>query len=456
MKMSRSTIVVRVPDREDLMLVQPITGQVALVSSANVHALRALEAGGSVDGLPIDDLVEAGFVVASDDEDQEHLAEAYATYLENLEQTPTQLIVVPTLGCNLRCVYCYQEPFDTQSKSLMAPAVIDGLFAWIDKFHGQDSPRPYLTLFGGEPLIDTPLHRDRVQRLLQGAADRGLEVAVVTNGHDLPAFVSTLRDGPVKEVQVTIDGPEQVHDRRRPHGSGAGTFAKAVRGIEGIVEAGIPVNLRVVVDKDNIDSLPELAAFCASKGWLELPDTLFKTQIGRNYELFGCAAGQRREQLFDRVALWARFIELAAEHPALARFHRPRFHGMAHLAETGELPAPNFDACPATKKEWAFDADGSVYGCTATVGHRKYKLGTFAPEVFLDEEAVASWRGRNVFSIPACQGCELSPVCGGGCGALADRERGGILEPDCRPVRELMGLGAKYYRLGSSDEPGAR
>ena len=136
------------------------------------------------------------------------------------------------------------------------------------------------------------------------------------------------------------------------------------------------------------------------------------------------------------------------KHPVLGRFHKPRFHGMGHLARTGELPPPNFDACPATKKEWAFAPDGSVYGCTATVGNPRYRLGTYAPVVQLDQDAIAVWSKRSVFGIPACAGCELAPVCGGGCGALASEQHGDILGTDCRPVRELLGLGAAYYRLG--------
>jgi uncharacterized protein len=120
----------------------------------------------------------------------------------------------------------------------------------------------------------------------------------------------------------------------------------------------IPVNLRVVVDKENLEGLPALAALAEARGWLALPEARFKTQLGRNYELFGCASRQASGQLFSRVELWTRYVELAEAHPVLARFHKPRFHGVRHLAETGQFPAPNFDACPAAKKEWAFGPDG--------------------------------------------------------------------------------------------------
>jgi uncharacterized protein len=388
-------------------------------------------------------------VVQSDEEDRALEAAALSEWAAEAAKSPTQLVVVPTFGCNLACTYCYQETFDPAVAGVMRPEVVDAFFAYVDRHHAAESPRPFVTLFGGEPLRDTRAHHELVGRFLAGARARRIELAAVTNGHDLEAFLPALAAGPVKEVQVTLDGPRAVHDRRRPHATGAGTFDRIVRGVDALVAAGVPVNLRVVADRENLHALPELAALAAARGWLELPASRFKTQVGRNYELFGCASRQRRDALFDRVELWARYVELAEAHPVLRRFHRPRFHGIGHLAETGELPAPNFDACPATKKEWAFGPDGSLYGCTATVGHPAHVLGRFHPEIVHDERAIAAWRERSTLTIPACRGCALAPVCGGGCGAIAWDREGTPLAPDCRPVPELYGLGARYHALGA-------
>lgn len=450
MRLSRSTIVAPVPGTAQALLVQPLSGQAALVAAEDAEALRRLADGGALPpSLPEETLRAAAFVVESDDQDRALESRALAEYLADAAQTPTQLVVVPSFGCNLACTYCYQEVFDPSARALIAPEVIDAFFGYVDARHGGEEPRPYVTLFGGEPLRDTPAHHDRIGRFLGGVVRRGLELAVVTNGYDLQAFLPALAAGPVKEVQVTLDGPEDVHDARRPHGGGGGTFARVVAGIDGLVAAGIPVNLRVVADRRNLPALPALAELAAAKGWLDLPASRFKTQVGRNYELFGCASRQRREDLFDRVELWARYVELSEAHPILRRFHRPRFHGIGHLAETGELPAPNFDACPATKKEWAFGPDGRVYGCTATVGHPAHVLGRFHPELVRDEAAIAAWRTRSTLTIPRCQGCALAPVCGGGCGAIAWDQAATPLAPDCRPVAELYGLGARYYGLGA-------
>ncbi|BDG02244.1 radical SAM/SPASM domain-containing protein [Anaeromyxobacter oryzae] len=448
MRLSRSTIVAPIPGTARALLVQPLSGQAAVVAAEDAAALAGLAGGGALPpALPEETLRAAAFVVDSEDEDRALEARARADWAMEAARTPTQLVVVPGFGCNLACTYCYQEPFDPAARALVAPEVIDAFFAYVDARHAADAPRPYVTLFGGEPLRDTPAHHDRIGRYLDGAARRGLEIAVVTNGFDLEAFLPALAAGPVKEVQVTLDGPRPVHDARRPHASGGGTFDRVVAGIEGLVAAGIPVNLRVVADRRNLPALPALAELAAAKGWLELPASRFKTQVGRNYELFGCASRQRREDLFDRVELWARYLELAEAHPILRRFHRPRFHGLGHLAETGELPAPNFDACPATKKEWAFGPDGSVYGCTATVGHPAHVLGRFHPEIVLDKAAIGAWRNRSTLTIPRCRACALAPVCGGGCGAIAWDQAATPLAPDCRPVVELYGIGARYHGL---------
>jgi uncharacterized protein len=457
MRLSRTTLLAKIPGRAEVVVVQPLSGQAAIVGEREAAALEGLARGGSLPStLPEQALREARFVVDSDADDDVLAASARADFEAEEARTPTQLIVVPTFGCNLSCTYCYQEVFDPQARGLVTPEVIDAFFAYVDRHHGAESPRPYLTLFGGEPLVDTPAHHDRLGRYLDGAARRGIRVAAVTNGYDLEAFVPALAAAKVKEVQVTIDGPAAIHDARRPHGSGRGTFARIVRGVDALVAAQVPVNLRVVADRENLPGLPALARLADERGWLALPESRFKTQLGRNYELFGCASRQARGALFDRVELWAEFVRLAEADPVLRRFHRPRLHGARHLAEHGELPMPNLDACPATKKEWAFAPDGGLYGCTATVGNPKYRLGAFHPAIVRDEAAIAPWRARSTRTIAACGSCTAAPICGGGCAALADAQGKGIGGPDCRPVAELIGLGARHYGLGADGAQPAR
>ena len=108
--------------------------------------IRALAGGGAhPDGVPEESLREAGFVVADDAEEEILRAPALADFRGALERTPTQLLFVPTLGCNLRCTYCYQELLDVGEKGLVSPEVVAAFFAWVDR-HPEDRGALFATL----------------------------------------------------------------------------------------------------------------------------------------------------------------------------------------------------------------------------------------------------------------------------------------------------------------------
>ena len=173
-----------------------------------------------------------------------------------------------------------------------------------------------------------------------------------------------LKKANIREIQVTLDGTEDVHNRRRFLKSGEGTFGKIVRGIDSCLENHLSVNLRMVLDKENIDNLPELAQLAIDKGWTKSP--FFKTQVGRNYELHHCQSAN--DKLFSRISMFERIFELVKLHPHILQFYKPAYSVAKFLSENGSLPEPLFDSCPACKTEWAFDYTGKIYPCTATVG----------------------------------------------------------------------------------------
>jgi len=151
------------------------------------------------------------------------------------------------------------------------------------------------------------------------------------------------------------------------------------------------------------------------------------------------------ERLYSRLELHAELYRLARAHPQLLQFHKPAFSFAKFLTERGELPDPLFDSCPGCKTEWAFDASGRIYPCTATVGKDGEQVGTFHPEVRLERASIECWEERDVTSIAECRECPQRLACGGGCASVAKNRTGRLLAPDCRPVGELAGLGVALY-----------
>jgi uncharacterized protein len=232
-----------------------------------------------------------------------------------------------------------------------------------------------------------------------------------------------------------------MHDKRRSLKGGGKTFDPVVAGIDACLAAGISVNLRTVVDKENLEDFAQLAHFAIDKGWTE--HALFKTQIGRNYELHHCQTANSR--LYTRLSLWEDLAKLIDRDPEVLRFYRPAFSVSKFLFDEGRLPDPLFDSCPATKTEWAFDSTGTIYPCTANVGKSGEAIGTFFPSRSLNQGAVDEWSGRDVTAISGCSTCSQQLACGGGCGAVSKNQAGTVRAPDCRPVKELLGLGCALY-----------
>jgi uncharacterized protein len=59
-------------------------------------------------------------------------------------------------------------------------------------------------------------------------------------------------------IQITLDGPQDVHDKRRPLKSGQGTFEKILTNIEENIDIMPNVSLRINVDKENVSRVNEI------------------------------------------------------------------------------------------------------------------------------------------------------------------------------------------------------
>ena len=353
-------------------------------------------------------------------------------------------MLIPTYSCNLACTYCFQHGIEGKP-SLVSKETVDGFFDYVRKEFGDAKKKPFITLFGGEPLMNSKAQKEIIEYIAGRCAQEGYELSAVTNGVDFTEYADILNRASIKEIQFTLDGTRAVHDQRRMTPDHRGTFDKVLAGMERAVSLGMPVNLRTVTDKHNIDDLVNLAGLLDEKGWLDLPPELFKTQIGRNYELFECY--EKPEHLFSQAELWGYVAKLAERYPVMKKFHRPDFMGIRYLVDTGEMYLASFDTCPAGKTEWVFDLYGDIYGCTASCGREDFKLGTFWPAVGKNDTAILSWKNRNVTNIDQCRTCRYDVICGGGCGVVAaNKNNGEVLSPDCRPIQELYDIGLNFYR----------
>ncbi|HEX2394910.1 MAG TPA: radical SAM protein [Bacteroidales bacterium] len=433
MELSRHNIISKIHQSDEYFIVNLLSGNADILTTEEVQ--RVYDNKVSSDQA----LISKGYVVDPAAENK-LFRSRYLDFIDSRDTDEMQLFYVPTYSCNFGCSYCYQNGYDTISGFGGNVATADAFFQYITSaFKGR---RKYVTLFGGEPLLPDKNSKEFLKYFLSRCQALNLDVAIVTNGYHLNEYLSILSLFNIREIQVTLDGPREVHNARRPLKSGEGTFDRIAEGIDSALTAGIPVNLRVVLDRENINSLNKMAQFAIDKRWTD--SQVFKTQLGRNYELHYCQTHQSR--LYSRIELYRDLYDLIKKHPELLQFHKPAYSVSKFLFENGELPDPLFDSCPGCKTEWAFDYTGKIYSCTATVGKSGEELGTFYPEVKLNHEKVGQWNMRDIFSIHECTSCNLRLACGGGCASVAFNTCNKLDAPDCRPVKELLELGIALYR----------
>ena len=430
MSLSKNNIIVPIADSEEFFITNPLYKTADIISAEELHMLEQ-------QNDPTGEFAKHAYIV---DEEKEKKAfkYSYLDFIEKREEDEIQLFFVPNYSCNFACSYCYQEGYDP-AKQVLTTEIIDAFYNYIhQEFAGR---KKYITVFGGEPLLPGEKQRELIGYLINKSGEANLDLAFVTNGYTLVSYIDLLKTARIREIQVTLDGTMEIHDQRRYMHGKLPTFKKIVEGIDACLKAGININLRMVIDKENIDNLPALSQFAIEKGWTSSP--YFKTQIGRNYELHVCNSSP--EKLFERAELYSYIYDLLKIHPHIAQFYKPGFSIAKYIAENGQLPTPLFDSCPACKTEWAFDYTGTIYSCTATVGKKGEELGTYYPVITKKSEEIELWQNRDITTIEKCKNCNVALACGGGCASVAKNKNGHVNTPDCRPVKELLSLGAAHY-----------
>lgn len=458
---AKNNIIVKInaSKANEYAILNPISGNFDIMDEKEYSMLKSLEISTIKNNDFSSYLLERGYAYENQEAQEEAIDKAHKAFSKEVEDSQIQLMLVPTYGCNFACTYCFQHGIDGRP-SLISKETVDAFFEYAHSNFSSNSHKPFITLFGGEPLVNSKAQREIISYIIDKCVEKDYEIAAVTNGYDLIDYIDILKKARVKEIQITLDGSRDIHDSRRATANKKGTFDRIITGMEAAINEKMPINLRSVVDSENIADLVNLAEFLDKKGWLDLPPELFKTQLGRNYELFECYA--KPQHLMTQAELWGEFSLSSRKHPVLAKFHRPDFKGIRHLVDTGEMYMASFDTCPACKTEWVFDLYGEIYGCTASCGREEYSLGTYWPAVNPNKEAIETWQKRDVRTINKCLDCKYNVICGGGCGIVAaNLNNGEILSPDCRPIQELIEIGVNHYiddirkMAGEEDEPEA-
>jgi radical SAM protein with 4Fe4S-binding SPASM domain len=318
---------------------------------------------------------------------------------------PSYVLWDATRRCNLACVHCgaTKETYSVELTTEQITAVVDqlatlkvGMFA----------------VTGGEPLL-----RSDLLEVLAHAHAAGLKTGIATNGFLIdPRMAGRIRVAGVYSVQVSLDGPEAVHNRIR---SNRQSFARAVGAVELLREQRIPlVSVATTVTPDNLADLAELRQILLRLGvrlWRLAP----VMPIGRAQDSGLALNGVQLEALF-------RFVEQNdGRGPHIYIGENLTFLG------TWERRIRNGPAiCPVGFTACCIGVDGGVRGCPEQPDTPVNREGSVldSPFAHIWQTGFQRYRTREVLTAdPDCAACKSKLECLGGCWVMREERRHCIL-----------------------------
>ena len=167
----------------------------------------------------------------------------------------TGYTIFPTTDCNARCFYCFELG---RSRMPMTQETALKTVEYIKAHCG--GKRVKISWFGGEPLYNQQV----IDTICDGLRREGIEFYsfVVSNGYlfDDAVVRKAVESWNVKNIQITLDGTESVYNKTKAYiYKGTNPYQIVLGNIERMLDAGLPVVVRMNMDLYNAEDLLELS-----------------------------------------------------------------------------------------------------------------------------------------------------------------------------------------------------
>ena len=158
-----------------------------------------------------------------------------------------QLTLCATEDCNFRCKYCiYSDSYEYirgYSHKYMdfetAKKAIDYYLLLLEEGKRYNPLRqPTIGFYGGEPLLNFKLIKKCVEYIENEYDDYKIFHPITINGSLLDKEKADFLMSRDFSIAVSLDGPEEEHDRNRVYANGRGTFKDVMKNVSYAMEQG--------------------------------------------------------------------------------------------------------------------------------------------------------------------------------------------------------------------------
>jgi uncharacterized protein len=310
-----------------------------------------------------------------------------------------KLTILPTLNCNFRCVYCYEARKDLT----MSQETQKELVEFVRK---KTEPVQTFTTnwYGGEPLLVFDIIsylRDEFEKICNENGCIYKPGGIITNGYLLTREVGEkLKKMGIETAQVTLDGPKDVHDQRRPLAGGKGTFDRIMDNLSQVADLLKFVSIRVNTDKTNAHRAAEVLDAIEEHGLKGKVSVYFAKVMAHTDACANIAGSCLKDQEYSD---WV--VQLTKL-------------GLEKGFNLTKYPRVKFSYCEADQiNSFVIGPTGYLYKCWSDPGNIDEAVGHISnPEIYAKKKKnVYKWLAWDVFEREECLKCDVLPICMGGC-----------------------------------------
>jgi len=347
------------------------------------------------------------------------------------------LTLLMTYSCNLACPYCY-EGNRKHLGGILTPKKIDVVLSFVRnyKLDAHMKPRVAVSFYGGEPLLNwkgCKYTLEQLEEMKDSGEIREYSASFTTNGTLITdEVIGYTNEYNVTSMQITLDGPKDIHDKRRIKINGEGTFDEIIENAkrikENITKNTFYLNFRINIDKTNYKRIPKLLEYLKNE------------KLNDNFVSFGVVKGDAPYSCHSHDI----FLVGNDLPEVLPYLWREAYKRGFHIRTR---PNIRFSYCMYENPfSYLIDPKLDVYPCWEMVGIHKYRIGrikedgTFEPTSFYYDT-----KAREPTEFKECKNCNFLPICMGGCAAESIRKNGHPNGPGCDITRYVWNEGLKFY-----------
>lgn len=337
-------------------------------------------------------LIKGGMLVGNDIDEIGRLKIIH-NRLKYASDTAT-LSIAPTMKCNFVCPYCYEKGRNLHS---MSREVIDAIKKYVDQLK-ENTKYLGITWYGGEPLLALDII-DELSEHMINLFGENYSASMVTNGYNLTdKVVLKLEKLKVNNIQVTIDGPPDIHNKMRKLPSGKDTFFVILNNIGRalLLYPQLRITIRVNTDKTNIQRTDEIIDYLLENDLL--------SKVGLYLAPIDNINGtcNVEKNCFTNS-------EFATEQIKFMK------RNIKYSEMFVNIPNTNPYICGAVAtNSYVIDPLGDVYKCWDDISDKERCIGNIQNGINYSVE-YTKWILYDPFNDKQCGDCIFLPLCMGGC-----------------------------------------